>query len=222
MDVLTTRALKYTDDNGDEKDLVLTVFRPFEAEKDVWKCGFQFDPPLHRKVVFAPGVDFLDAFVSCLRVARIFLESSELTGRVHWGDMLDCGLPWHTTKPPESARDILTTREFHYRDEGGNEGDVLLTVFMPFKAKDESWRCGFAFGPPLNISTAYGYGDDFTEALLSCLAAARETVEMMDPNGRVYLIDRGELCSLPRKIGRSFWMGTADETPPDASGSSTE
>ncbi|HZH98011.1 MAG TPA: hypothetical protein VEX38_03495 [Fimbriimonadaceae bacterium] len=216
MDVLTTRELKYTDDNGEEKDLVLTVFMPFEAEKDLWRCGFQFSPPIQRKIVFASGVDFLDAFVTCLRIARIHLESSNLTGRVRWGDMLDCGLPWHTMKPPESTRNVLTTRELHYRHESGNEGELLLTVFVPFKAEDESWRCGFTFGPPLNTSLAYGYGDDFTEALLDCIASAREALEILDPFGRIYSIDRGELCDFPRKIGRSFWMGTADEPPPDA------
>lgn len=222
MDVLTTRVLKYTDDNGEEKNLVLTVFKPFEAEKGEWRCGFQFEPPLHRKTVFAAGVDFLDAFVSCLRVARIYLESSKLSGRARWGDMLDCGLPWHTMRPPESARDVLTTRELHYRDQSGHEGELLLTVFMPFKAEDESWRCGFTFGPPLNTSIGYGYGDDFTEALLACLAAARESLEILDPFGRVYSIDRDDLCDFPRKVGRSFWMGTADESPPNASDSSGE
>jgi hypothetical protein len=216
MDVLTTRVLKYNDENGEEKDLVLTVFVPFEAEKDTWKCGFEFSPPLHRKIVFAAGVDFLDAFVSCLRVARIYLESTELGGRAHWGDMLDCGLPWHTIRPPESTRDVLTTRELPYRDKSGNEGGLLLTVFIPFKAEDGSWRCGFTFGPPLNTSIAYGYGDDFTEALLGCLASARESLEILDPFGRIYSIDRGELYAFPRKIGRSFWMGTADEPPPEA------
>lgn len=220
MEVLTTRVLKYTDDNGDEKDLVLTVFQPFEAEKDVWRCGFQFSPPLDRKVMFASGADYLQAFVDCLQVARIYLESFKLSGRTRWGDMLDCGLPWRTMKPPESARDVLTTRELHYRDQNGHEGELLLTVFIPFKAEDESWRCGFTFGPPLNTSIAYGYGDDFTEALLGCLAAARESLEILDPFGRVYAIDRDDLCDFPRKIGRSFWMGTTEGQSPDASDSS--
>jgi hypothetical protein len=223
MDVLTTRALKYTDDNDEERDLVLTVYMPFEAEKGVWKCGFRCEPPIRPKIVFATGADFLDAFVSCLQIARINLETSKMGRRAHWGEMLDCGLPWHTSRAPvDESRDILTTRTLRFRDESGDEKELVLKVFIPFKTEDESWRCGYVFGPPLSTTMAYGYGEDYTEALLGCLASARETLEILDPFGRVYSIDQNELADFPRKIGRSFWMGTAGEQPPHEPDSSAE
>ena len=58
MEILTKRTLRYTDDNGDEKDLVLTIFVPFQADPLTWKCDLAFDPPIVRKPPVSEGVDF--------------------------------------------------------------------------------------------------------------------------------------------------------------------
>jgi hypothetical protein len=218
MDVLATRVLSYPDENGDERELVLSVFMPFEFEPEQWRCGYIFSPPIHRKGVDLAGVDFIQAFLCCLVVARGDLEGTDLGGRVHWQGMLDCGLPWPAERatsldpaeipPPEGnagEMEVLTTRAVGYPDESGAEAALLLTVFVPFEAENKTWKCGFAFGPPLNAPLRHGVGADFIEALVDCLAMARATFEGKVPTGWVRSGELYDLCDLPYKIGRSFW-----------------
>ena len=224
MDVLATRVLSYPDENGDKRELVLTVFVPFEAAE--WRCRFVFDPPVIRKGVDGAGVDFLQAFVECVKIARIYLESTALFGRAHWQGMLDCGLPSYGARPASWAppdipppasnpgnMDVLTTRVVGYPDESGAERELLLTVFVPFEAEDKTWKCGFTFGPPLNAPLRYGVGADFIEAFLDCVAMARATFEGTAPKGWIRSGGLYDLCDLPYKIGRSFWTDPGGEIP---------
>jgi len=228
MDVLTTRVLSHQDKNGDERELILTVFMPFEAEDEMWKCGFVFGLPITQKVYYGVGADFLQALMGCLKIARGYIEGS----RAHWQGMLDFGLPWHAERPaswsppdvppPEvnpGNLDILSSRRMGYPDESGAERELLLTVFMPFKAEGEKWKCGFTFGPPRSSPIHYGVGEDFIEAFLDGLAMARVIFEQKVPGGWVRSRDLDALCEVPYKIGRSFWTDPAPETPgtPDSS-----
>ena len=116
--------------------------------------------------------------------------------------------------------DVLTTRMLGYPDESGVEREILLTVFMPFKAEGEIWKCGFTFGAPENAPIRYGVGADLIEALLDGLAKARATFEGTVPKGWVTSGDLLDCSDLPYKIGRSFWTDPAPEIPdmPDFSG----
>jgi hypothetical protein len=222
MDVLTTRVLSYPDENGAEREIVLTVFMPTKTEREDWKGGFVFTPPNHRKMVPIWGADFLQALLCCLTVARAYIEGS----RAHWQGMLDLGLPDFAERPaswalpdipPPEANpgnlDVLSTRSMGYPDESGAERELLLTVFVPFKAEGEKWKCGFTFGPPLNAPLRYGVGTDFIEALLDGLAMARVIFEEKVPEGWVSSVELCDASSLPYKIGRSFGMDPAPKTP---------
>jgi hypothetical protein len=229
MDVLTTRVLGYPDENGDERGLVLTIFVPFEKRENLWKCGFIFDPPISPNIVYGAGVDFIHAFVTCLRIARIYLENTRPFGRAHWQGMLGCGLPSPAEKPaslgpadippPEGTAGnmaVLTTRMLGYPDESGVEREILLlTVFVPFKAEGEVWKCGFTFGSPENGPIRYGVGADFIEALLDGLAGARATFEGEVPKGWVPSGELLDCADLPFKIGRSFWTNPTGGPPQD-------
>jgi hypothetical protein len=226
MDVLTTRVLSYPDKNGDEKELALTVFMPFKAAE--WRCCFIFDPPLIRRVVYGAGIDFIQAFVESLKVARIWFENTAPFDRAHWQGVPGCGLPSRGEKPaslgpadippPDGTAgnmDVLTTRMLGYPNESGAETELLLTVFMPFKVEGEIWKCGFTFGPPTIAPIRYGVGADLIEALLDGLAMARATFEGTVPKGWRASGDILDCADLPYKIGRSFWTDLTGEPPPD-------
>lgn len=228
MDVLATRTLIYRDKNGDEREVVLTVFMPFKIERDDWKCGFVFSPPIQRKPVYLYGVDFIQAFLGCLEVARGYFEGTDLNGRTHWQGMLDCGLPWRAERPaswrpseipsPESDlgdMTVLATRSLGYPDENGTERELLLTVFAPFQADGEIWKCGIRFGPPLNSAVYCGVGADYIEALLDGLATARILYEAQVPKAWEPEGDLHTCSDLPYKIGRSFWKDPPPEQPSD-------
>jgi hypothetical protein len=226
MDVLATRVLSYLDDNGNDSQLILTIFTPFKAKEYQWKCAFVFGQPIDGKVEYGVGIDFIQAFLNCVQIARGYFEGTELFGRCHWQGMLDCGLPWHTANaaslgpddiplPDESAEsmDVLTIRAVGYRDESG-EREFLLTVFVPFKAEDEVWKCGFTFDPPPSATIRYGVGADSIEALLDGLAKARATFEGTAPKGWKPSEEAFDCNDFPYKIGRSFWTERAREPPP--------
>jgi len=225
MNILTTRLLRYPDENGDDRELVLTVFMPFQAAE--WRCGFVFGPPIDRKGVDLAGVDFIQALVSCLEVARAYLESTALSGRAHWQGMLDCGLPSFAERPaalhPASIpapdgkagdMNVLTTRRLGYPDENGIQRETILTVFVPFKAEGEVWKSGFTFGPSADAPIQYGVGADFLEALLDGLAMARTAFEGRVPKGWVPLGGLLDCTDLPYKDGRSFATDLVGELPP--------
>jgi hypothetical protein len=224
MDVLTTRALSYTDETGNTKELILTVFVPFEASEYKWKCGFVTDPPLRPNITYGLGLDFICAVVACLWLARLHFETVERSRRVHWRGMPDCGLPELTDEPaaPDptdvpppveigESKDIFATRTVGYRDESGIERERYLTVFVPSK-EGEAWKCGFTFEPPPFASIRYGVGEDFIEALLDGLAKARAIFEETIPKGSVPSEEHFDCADLPYKIGRSFFLNSARES----------
>ena len=57
MDILTTRVLNYADESGGARDLVLTIFVPYDADGS-WKCGFALPAVFRRKGTELYGVDF--------------------------------------------------------------------------------------------------------------------------------------------------------------------
>lgn len=228
MNLLTTRALSYRDETGNAKDLLLEIFIPFEVSEYQWKCGFVTDPPLRPKIVYGVGVDFIHAFVECLRVVRLYFETLDRSRRVYWQEMPDCGLPKFTDEPAsldpkdipppqkvEGSMNVLTTRAVGYRDESGLETERRLTIFVPSKAEDEAWTCGFTFDAPPFESIRYGVGADFIEALLDGLAKARATFEGMTPKDCELLEENLNCDGFPYKIGRSFWIDSPRESSPD-------
>lgn len=228
MDILATRRLHHVDDNGNEDGILLTIFVPFEEREGLWKCGFIFTPPISPNVVHGAGVDFIHAFLGGLRVARIFLESTKLFGQANWHGMLDCGLPARAEAPAllssvaipplevnPGTLAILTTRSLGYPDEGGVESEIILTIFVPFKVKDDIWKCGFTFGSPATAPVHYGTGADFIEALLDGLAEARRAFEGMVPKSWISAHERLDCADLPYKIGRSFWTDMGSKPAAD-------
>jgi hypothetical protein len=223
MNVFATRTLSYTDDNGTEKEIVLTVFRPFEVGED-WKCRFAFDPPFSRVKLEPSAGDVLGLLVSCLTFALALFTTSGLYGRAHWRGMVDCGLPdssdephpWgsvDTPSPEHSApeMDVLATRTLGCPDESGGEREILLTVFAPFK-EGEVWKCGLTFGSPWSPGVYYGVGEDLIEALLDALALARAVYERNVPEG--WASEELYSCfDFPYKVGRSFRNDPPPEMP---------
>ncbi|MRG94090.1 DUF6968 family protein [Polyangium spumosum] len=225
MATLTTRVLQYRGDDGKERDVTLTVFVPFADEHGGWKCGFQFSPPTHRRVVYVGGIDFIQALVGCLKVARGYVEHPE-EERSHWQGMSHSGLPTPQARPgeyrapevpaPESNPgdlEVLTTRALGHSDTSGVETELVFTVFKPFQADDGSWKCGFAFGPSEGASVRYGVGADFIEAFLDALALARVAFDDMAPTGPASGLAL-DCSDFPYKVGRAF--ATDPVVDPDA------
>lgn len=223
MNVLATRTLQLSNEHGDETDITLTIFHPLETERGDWKCGFQLTAPMSDKIRYGYGVDFLQALLGCLEVARGYIEHP-VEERTHWQGMPHSGLPWHAEKPasyqlpdippPESAAEgleVLTSRKLAYPDEGGAAGALILTVYLPFHAGDETWKCAFGFNPTERGLVRHGVGSDFIEALLNALALARAVYERMLPRGWL-APDTGDIFGpryLPYNIGRAYWTEPA-------------
>lgn len=100
--------------------------------------------------------------------------------------------------------DVLTTRVLSYPDEKGGEREMLLTIFVPFKGDDEIWKCGFMFGPPAPIPVNYGWGKDYTEALLDCLSIARMAYDTLVPKSLAIAGDLFDCDDFPINKDRSF------------------
>lgn len=94
MDLFAERVLKYADDDGHERDLVLQIGKPhMDQETGDWVCPITLGLPLRSTERYGAGVDPLQALLTALAVARVEIETSKLKGRVNWGGMTDCGLP---------------------------------------------------------------------------------------------------------------------------------
>lgn len=225
MDVLTTRSLSYTDDNGEPREVVLTVFMPFEAETD-WRVGFVFSPPIQRRIMYGRAGDALQALIYSLGIARAYLESTDLFRRLHWQGMVDCGLvdvaerpaSWAPPDVPQpednpGTLDAFSTRTLGCPDETGVERELLLTIFIPFKAEGGTWKCGVAFGPPRSTPIRYGVGDDFLEAFLNGVAMARVIFDQMRPVGWEPSRELDCCSHLPYQIGRTYWMDPSPKDP---------
>jgi len=227
MDVFATRTLTYTPDHGDDSEIVLCIFKPFQTTDGHWKCHFSFDPPIYQATARGGGVDFLHTLLVSLRMARTFLESTVFHGRTQWQGMQDCGLPSSTDQPTSSdarcqvnveddengaTKPVLATRTLGYPDENGIEREVPLTVFEPFATKRGYWKCEFALEPILHASGQYGVGADCIEAFLDALAKARAAYENALPPTWKGSDDLLDCADLPIKIGRSFHIRRA-QTP---------
>ncbi|MRG92995.1 DUF6968 family protein [Polyangium spumosum] len=224
MDILTTRTLRYTDEGGgeEEKEVVLTIFQPFEQDPWDWVCVFDFEPPIKPRNVRARGFDLIRAFLHCLTYARLTFETTSWSKTGHWQGSRDCGLPAKAEgplplqppeiPPPESnpgSLEVFATRKLARPDETGAAAELLLTVYEPYPTESGTWKCPFAFGPAETTPIRHGMGADFIEAALDGLALARAIYASMLPEGWAPP-ESGDLLDcddLPIKIGRSFSMG---------------
>ncbi|MBK9263236.1 MAG: hypothetical protein IPM54_25970 [Polyangiaceae bacterium] len=211
-----TRRLIYADSDGNEKEVVLTVFVPFEVEHGGWKCEFTFEPSIYRAQPRGGGVDCIHALVMGLRLARVFLESTNLWGRASWQGMLDCGLPSSTDEPVDTTAltpimasedvhrlAVLATRKLGYPDDAGIERETILTLYLPFQESD-IWRCEFAFDPWPEVRVGHGVGSDAIEATLDALASARVLFDAAIPIGWTGSDDLLDCADFPIKSGRAF------------------
>lgn len=221
MEILTTRALDYTDRLGATKQVIATIFVPYEAVQGGWRCKYLFSAPFDRKNVDIAGADFLQAFLLCLAIVPEALRL-ELRSRTSWQGMSACGLPQRAEEARPAVRsaldlpaleeapaslETLTTRMLGCPDANGVERSLLLTIYKPFQADDEAWKCGFALGPPENARVRFGTGADFIEAFLDAVTLARIAYEAMVPRGWSPSEPEGLLdcADFPYKIGREFW-----------------
>jgi hypothetical protein len=109
MAVLATRSLGYLDENGTERELLLNVFVPFQAESETWKCGIRFGPPLNSPVYFGVGADYIEALLDGLATARAIYEGTVAKGWEPEGDLHTCSdLPYKIGRSfwKDPARDL--------------------------------------------------------------------------------------------------------------------
>jgi hypothetical protein len=223
MDVLATREFQYTDDHGEERNVLLTIFMPHaRVDKCGWRGAFAFGPPIARldgTTIPSGGVDFIQCFLCAVEVARGYLMGSDLAKRAHWYGMHHFGLPSNQEKPegyqpptippsevnPENL-EILT--RVRLAIPGANDvHELILSVYRPFTTDETQWRCAFALGMGANEPVRYGVGADFIEALLDALALARVTYESMVPEAwRPRELDEFDGVEFwPYKIGREYF-----------------
>lgn len=221
-----TRRLRYADSDGNEKEIVLTVFVPFQIEHGGWKCEFTFEPSIYRAQPRGGGVDPIHTLVNSLQVARIFLESNALWGRIHWQGMFDCGLPTTRMEAVDTsantsilAKDdgrrlaVFATRKLGYPDHAFIEQETVLTLYRPFEEAD-GWRCEFAFDLWPDQLVRYGVGADAIESFLDALASARAIFEAMIPLGWTGSDDLLDCSDFPIKIGRAFQIRSSSSKSP--------
>lgn len=219
MDILAERAFGYTDKGGNSGEVVLTIQMPYATEHhgvSRWKVDFLFGPPI-VKGHHAVGVDFIQAFLCALRIARSYLTGYYPEGCVQWQGQADCGLPFSTNVQPSCAAQIpdeepnegtlhrIATRELGYRDEHGITQTATLSIFAPTSDGVDSWKCGIAINHVENAPLRYGRGADAIEAILDALAIARAVFSSMVANGS--LLNDSDLLDcedFPHKVGQAF------------------
>lgn len=228
MEVLATRTIKYRHDSGKETDVTLTVFVPFLMERGDWKCQFKFSPPDSQRPVHVYGMDFVQALLGCLSVARGYIEHPT-EERTSWQGMMHSGLPWHHEKPAGYQRpqipapevnpgnlEILTKVRLGIPHGDNDVHELILIVYRPFAVHETRWKCAFAFGAGVDEPVRYGVGADFIEAILDALALARVTYESMVP--AEWQPESDEFDSVqfwPHKIGREYFTEPSKHSNPD-------
>lgn len=225
MNVLATRTIKYRFDSGAIEDVVLTIFGPVQANVDDWRCGFQFDPPSNQRIIELRGIDFIEALLFCLKVARGYVQHPT-EERTSWQGMDHMGLPWHVKMPegyqppdPPHAEanpgnlDVLATRRLGVPDDKGGVRELILTVYRPLAVNESTWKCAITFGDGGREPVHYGAGADFIEALLDALATARTLYLRMVPSGWEAPESEGfqGVEFLPYKIGRAYFTILGDD-----------
>jgi hypothetical protein len=227
MNVLTRRTIQYRTDSDAIMDVVLTVFEPFQEGADFWRCGFQFEPPSNHRVVKVGGYDAIAAILSCLTVARGYVEHPS-ESRTTWQGMPHSGLPWHnripegyqpSDVPPVEAypgnQTILAKRRLGIPDDSGGVRELTLTVYRPFQVDEKTWKCAFALETTPAGSVRYGAGADFIEALLDALAMARTAyMGMVPPQWEAPESEGfGDIRFLPYRIDRAYSIDRARSDP---------
>ena len=225
MDVLMTREIQYTDDNGDERNVVLTIYSPYpRVDKRGWHVDLAFGPPLVRlngKPTSSSGVDFMQSFLGAVDVAYCYLLGPTLRKRSHWQGMKHCGLPWRSERPEghqepqipaleEKPADleVLGTRKLAFPDQNGATSKVVLTVYKPTQMGDGTWKCAYSFDPVDGTSIRFGTGADCIESVLETLSLARVTYDSMIPHGwrASKTVDLLDCDDLPYKSGRAYFI----------------
>ncbi|HRI68244.1 MAG TPA: hypothetical protein PK156_28640 [Polyangium sp.] len=225
MDVLATREIQYTDDNGEERNVVLTIYAPHtRVDNRGWRGAFAFGPPIERldgTTIPSGGIDFIQCFLGAVEVAYGYLLGSKLRKLAHWQGVQHCGLPWRSEKPeghqepqipPLEERpgnlEVLGTRKLAFPDQNGVTSKVVLIVSKPTPMGDGTWKCAYSFDPLDGTSIRFGTGVDYMESILETLALARVTYDSMIPHGwqpskTVELLDCDDL---PYKSGRAYFI----------------
>ncbi len=234
MDVLTTREIQYTDDNGDERNVVLTIYSPYlRVDNRGWRGAFAFGPPIERlseKTIPSGGIDFIQCFLGAVEVARGYLLGSDVGRRAHWQGVQHCGLQWRSERPEGHQEpqipaleekpadlDVLGTRNVPCPDQNGVTSKVVLIVYKPIQMGDGTWKCAYSFDPVDGTSIRFGTGADCIESILETLALARVTYDSMIPHGwrASKTEDLLDCDDLPYKSGRAYFKDPAAYHDPD-------
>jgi hypothetical protein len=217
MTILTTRTLHRRQSDGNDTEVVLSIFEPVERELYSWRCIFDFDPPIKPRNAAGLGTDWINAFTYSLEYSRLYFESQ--WGRTgHWQRMDHLGLPRQTEKMPqdyeapplpdlepmEPSLPVIATRKLGIPGESGSDREITLTLYSPFSTADGSWKCAFSFEPIDAGSCRSGVGADFIESCLDALAAARRVYEAMIPAGWPRPEELLDCSDLPIKVDRAF------------------
>lgn len=225
MDVLTTREIQYSDDNGDERNVVLTIYSPYpRVDKRGWHVDLAFGPPLVRlngKTTSSSGVDFIQSFLGAVDIAHSYLLGPTLRKRAHWQGVKHCGLPSRSERPeghqePQipaleekpAVLDVLGTRKLAFPDQHGVTSKVVLSVYKPTPMGDGTWKCAYSFDPLDGTFVRFGTGVDCLESILDALALARVTYDSMIPHGwqPSKTEDLLDCDDLPYKSGRGYFI----------------
>lgn len=70
LSILATRRLGTPDESDGVRELMLTVYKPFQVDEKTWKCAFALKAACNDNVRYGVGADFIEALLDALAMAR--------------------------------------------------------------------------------------------------------------------------------------------------------
>jgi len=70
LPILATRRLGMPEESGSVRELMLTLYKPFQVNDKTWKCAFALTAEPVDSVRYGVGADFIEALLDALAMAR--------------------------------------------------------------------------------------------------------------------------------------------------------
>lgn len=222
MKTLATRPLHYVDDDGEMKEVSMTLV-DFVDDEGTRRISLRFGAPFTWKVTLCAD-SVLQAIISVMSAwwVRLFRSGMKLAHNIRWVDgrgkeSFNCGLPalrkrpsdWVAPEIPPIEKnpgnlEILSELAPSFPDASGVEYGRPVFVFMPEQVDEQHWRCGFCFDTK-DAPIRYGIGDDWIQSLLDAAAMMRLVYEASLPQGWTSH-EKIDLTRMPYKMGRGYFL----------------